>query len=173
MMNYKNYTDQELAEAYIFPSELNEEEKKIADAELKKLRFERLYQMSDAQKQAADILRLKFQIEEYLKNGFYNQTYSFAAFLQEYIRIVSKKQIEFAFEINLHPTKLSSILTNKIDPNIALIYRLEKHSNDIIPAILWWRLWIKKIENKIVNDTEMKKREGYKVRSSLSINSLM
>jgi hypothetical protein len=60
-MNYKNYTDQELAEAYIFPSELNEAEKKIADAELKKLRFEQLYQMTDAQKRAADLWLLKFQ----------------------------------------------------------------------------------------------------------------
>jgi hypothetical protein len=172
-MNDKNYTDQELAEAYIFPSELSEEEKKIADAELKKLRFEQLYKMTDAQKRTADLLRLKFQIEEYLKKGSYSEAFSFAAFLQDYIRIVGKKQIEFAFEINLHPTKLSSILTNKIDPNIALTYRLEKHSNDTIPALFWWRLWIKKIENDIVNDTEMKKREGNKVRSSLSINSLM
>ena len=169
MINYKDYTDQELAEAYIFPSELSAEEKKIADAELKKLRFEQLYKMTDTQKRAADLLRLKFQIEEYIKTDFYKEAYSFAAFLQEYIRIVGKKQIEFAFEINLHPTKLSSILTNKIDPNIALIYRLEKHSNDIIPALLWWRLWIKKIENNILNDDESKRREGDKVRLSVNI----
>jgi hypothetical protein len=168
-MNDKNYTDKELAEAYIFPSELNEVEKKAADAELKKLRFEQLYRMTDTQKRAADLLRLRFQIEEYLKNGAFDKAYSFAAFLQEYIKIIGKKQIEFAFEINLHPTKLSSILTNKTDPNIALTYRLEKHSNDTIPALIWWRLWIKKIENDILNDTETKKREGNKVRSSLSV----
>lgn len=60
-MNYNNYTDQELAEAYIFPSELSAEEKKVADAELKKLRFEQLYQMTDAQKRAADLWLLKLQ----------------------------------------------------------------------------------------------------------------
>jgi hypothetical protein len=63
-MTNQNYTNQELAEAHIFPSELSDEEKRIADEELKKLRFELLNQMSDSEKEFADSLRLIFQDEE-------------------------------------------------------------------------------------------------------------
>jgi hypothetical protein len=166
-MENKIYTNQELAEAHIFPSELSKVEQEIADAELKKLRFEMLNQMSDSERLWGDLLRLKFQIEESLKKEPYSEKFSFATFLQEYVRVLGKKQVVFANEINLHPTKLSSILTNKIDPNIALTYRLEKHSNGLIPAILWWRLWIKKVENDMLNDTETRKKEANKVNSIL------
>ena len=162
------YTDKELAESHIFPSELSENEKKVSDAELKRLRFLRLSQMSNSQKLLADLLRLKFQIEDYITNGKYSEENSFGVFLQEYIRVLGKKQIEIALEISLHPTKLSSIMANKANPNIALAYRLEKHSDGLIPALFWWKLWVKKIENDIVNDEAGKKREANKVQSKIS-----
>ncbi len=138
------FTEQELAEAHVFSHDLSSAEKKEADAELKKMRLQRLSAMSSNQKLKSDLLRLKFQIEDYIQQDVYSEKQSFSTFLQAYLKILDKKQIDFAAEISLHPTKLNQILNNKIMPNIPLMYRLEKHSGGEISALLWWKLFAKK-----------------------------
>ncbi len=164
------YTDRELAEAHIFQSDLTAEEKAKADIELKDLRMSRLKQMIDKQKLYADLLRLKFKMEDCIHHENEDTLFSFGVFLQEYLHILNKKQIDFANEINLHPTKLNQIINDKTNPNIALAYRLEKHSGGFITALLWWRLAAKKIELNILNDYSTRKKEADKVIFELELN---
>jgi len=168
MKNKKNkLTKQEMVEAYIPPHGLSPEEKASADEELRLLRMQRLREMSDQQRLYADLLRLKFQIEDYLNEGKYLEAFSFGKFLQEYLKVLNKKHNVFASEIGLHTTKLSRLLNDKENPNERLTYRLEKHSGNVIPAILWWKLLLRKLEHKILLDKQTRKEEYSKVKNEL------
>ena len=162
------YTEQELAEAHIFAHNLSPIEKTEADKEMKRLRLQRLASMSDNQKLQSNLLRLKFLMEDSILQEVYSDKHSFSAFLQAYLKILDKKQIDFATEISLHPTKLNQIINNKITPNIPLVYRLEKHSGGLISALLWWKLFTKKMEADIKNDTTRRLFEAEKVHSPLA-----
>jgi plasmid maintenance system antidote protein VapI len=162
------YTEQELAEAHIFAHDLSPIEKTEADKEMTLLRLQRLAAMSDNQKLQSDLLRLKFLMEDAIQQEIYAEKHSFSTFLQAYLKILNKKQVDFAAEISLHPTKLNQIINNKTMPNIPLMYRLEKHSGGLISALLWWRLLTKKMEADIKNDTTRRLLEAKKVHSKLA-----
>ncbi len=164
------YTEQELAEAHVFAHNLSPIEKIEADKEMKMLRLQRLAAMSDNQKLHSDLLRLKFLMEDSIQQEVYSEKYSFSAFLQAYLKILDKKQVDFAAEISLHPTKLNQIINNKTTPNISLVYRLEKHSGGLISALLWWKVFTKKMEADIINDTAKRRVEGGKVHFQVAFN---
>jgi plasmid maintenance system antidote protein VapI len=162
------YSDQELAEAHVFAHNLSPIEKTEADKEMKILRLQRLAAMSDNQKLQSDLLRLKFLMEDAILQEIYSEKHSFSAFLQAYLKILDKKQVDFAAEISLHPTKLNQIINNKTTPNIPLVYRLERHSGGLISALLWWQLFTKKMEADIKNDTVKRLLEAEKVHFQLA-----
>ena len=131
------FTPQEIAEAHIPPHGFSPEEVLAAEAEMKKFRMALLREMTAEQRTYSDLIRLKLQMEDFLQHGEYSEVANFAAFLQQYLRALGKKQSVFADEISLHPTKLNQILLGKAEPNLPLAYRLESHSGGLIPAILW------------------------------------
>lgn len=45
-----------------------------------------------------------------------------------------------------------------------LAYRLEKHSGDIIPALYWWKLIQKEIEQEIKTEIEQRELEKKHVK---------
>ncbi len=55
-------------------------------------------------------------------------------------------------------------------PNIPLVYRLEKHSGRLIPALLWWKIFTKKMEAYIQNDTTRRLFEAGKVHFQLAFD---
>jgi hypothetical protein len=55
----------EQAASYIFPANLSEEELQAAHLEIKVFRMQRLQAMTDQQRLHAELLRLKFQMEDY------------------------------------------------------------------------------------------------------------
>ena len=119
----KIYTEQELAEAHVFAHDLSPVEKQEADKEMKMLRLQRLAKMSDNQKLQSDLLRLKFLMEDSIQQETYSEKHSFSAFLQAYLKILDKKQVDFAAEISLHPTKLNQIINNKTTPKLSLYFK--------------------------------------------------
>jgi plasmid maintenance system antidote protein VapI len=167
---FEHLSAKEQAESLVFPHGLSVAEKAAADAELKQMRMLRLGQMSDTQRMYAELLRLKYQIENYLKYGKYEDQYSFGAFLRKYLAVLGRKQNVFAQEIDLHTSKLNQLLNDKVDVNIALVYRLEKHSGGIIPATDWWNLHAKKIEARILNDHGARLVEEEKVKYGLDFS---
>lgn len=154
---------QEQVEAFVYPHGLSPSEKAEADEDIRKFRKERLLQMSEKDKMMANLLRLKFQIEDYIQQGIYAKEYEFSAFLQQYLKILNKKQSVFSAEIGLHPTKISQILTGKVAPNLALSYRLEIHSGGLLTAVLWWHLIAKKIAHDVQQNSELRLKEAKNV----------
>lgn len=163
----EKYTVEEIADSMMIPAELTEEEEKKAREELRKYRFQRLKEMTEEDWIRADTLRLRFQIEDYLKEKAFSPEKTFGRYLGEYIHALRKTKKAFAEDIGIHYTRLSRILHDKEEPNLALMYRLEKHSGELIPALLWWKLMIKKQEQQIRKDKEARIAEGKKVKNAL------
>ena len=160
----EKYSDEEIGEAMVFPVDLPEKEKNEADEEFRKLRFERLKNKTVEDKIFSDLMRLQFEIMEYLKKDVFSFEKTFGKILREYIHIIRKPKREIAEDLSLHYTKLSRLLNDKEDPNVELAFRLEKHSDKIIPAIYWWKLLVKKQAFIISKDTETRRVEYGKVK---------
>lgn len=157
----KYLTDEEIVESFVFRSTMTAEEKEAADAEFRKLRFEQLKNMSDEQRLKGELRRMQSLMEDYFKQSTYIVSYSFANQLKAYIGFLKKTHTSFAKDIGIHKTKLSRILNHKENPNIDLMYRLERHSGQMLPAIYWFRLHVKQLEHSIKED-ETKRQEAYK-----------
>jgi len=106
-------------------------------------------------------------MRDYFERSGFEAEFSFSKQLEQYIRILGRSHKEFAAEIDLHPTKLSRLLNDRENPNVELAYRLEIHCGNIIPAIYWWRLYVKRIEEDVKTGHEKRKIESEKVRNQL------
>lgn len=61
-------------------------------------------------------------------------------------------------------------MKDKVAVNVALTYRLKKHSGGLIPATDWWKLHAKKIEANIRNNQKERLEEEKKVKCGLAFN---
>lgn len=161
-------TDQEIAESTLIPADLTEQEKKENAEALRRMRFERLAQMTSEQKIYADLLQLRFKLEDYVNGFTFDPQRSFGYYLTEYIHIFRKTNKNFAEDINVHESRLSRMLKDKESPNIELMYRLERHSGELIPALIWWKLSSKKQEFDLVTNIELRNSENLKVKNAFS-----
>lgn len=167
----KEYTAQELVESYVFPSEMTEEERKEAVAEMQKIRFEKLKNRTDEDRIMADLMRLRFVMKDYIEKSEFDKKHNFGSFLTEYVQIFRKTKKQIAQDLNVHYTKFSRLLNDRDNPNVELTYRLEKHSGELIPAILWWKLSMKKQEYLILKDKKKRKVEAAKVKNGLKFRA--
>jgi len=167
MKTKRKHTTKELAESYIFPDTLTGQEKEKADRDFLALRMQALSKRTDEQKLYADILQFKYKLEDYINSPVYDTHFTFGYFLSQYLRILNKKQKDFAKEIDLHDTRLNRILKDVDEPNKQLVYRLECHSARLIPALSWWRLMEKAFEFELLNDKETQKKEYARVKNKL------
>lgn len=167
----KEYTDEEIAESMLIPADLTDEEKREAEEEIRAFRFKLLNERTVEQKIYSDLLRLKFNMEDYIKKGEYDDQNSFGKYLEEYVHILKKTKKRLSEDLNIHYTRLSRIINEREEPNIGLTYRLEKHSGNLIPALLWWKLMIKKQEHVIKKDLKTRRKESAKVKSAVKIRA--
>jgi len=167
----KKYTLEEIANSMLIPADLSEEEMIKANAEIREYRMKLLAEMTDEDRILSDVVRLRFQIERYIKEEDYSEKKTFGKFLEEYIRIINRTRKEIAKNLALHYTKLSRIINDKEEPNIELCYRLEKHSGELIKAETWWRLIIKKQEFILSQDKKTKKAEQKKVKNPIKVRA--
>ncbi len=158
-------SDEEIAESYVLPSELTKEEEKQAAEDLWEFRKKRLAGMSEEAKIFSGLLRIKYQIEDYVNSQGYEEGRELSKYLKEYLQVTNKKQKELAADIGIHPTRLSRILNGRERIGKSIAYRLEKHSGNLIPAILWWKLVQKEIENEINTDEEERAKEEMNVKN--------
>lgn len=164
----KIYSDKEIAESFVFRSNMTAEEKAIADEEFRKLRFEQLKNMSDEQILKGELLRMKLLMKDYFDQSSFIEEYSFSNQLRKYISLLKKTMVDFSSDIDIHKTKLSRILNNRENPNVELMYRLEHHSGKMIPATYWYRLFAKKQEEEIKNNNDKRIIEYQRVKNELS-----
>jgi plasmid maintenance system antidote protein VapI len=167
----QQFSDEEIVEGYVFSDDLSVEEKNSIEEEFRQLRLAALKDRTEEQRLLSALMRMKLLIQDYLKRSDFEKQFLFSKQLEQYIRLIERSQKDFAIEIDLHPTKLSRILNNREKPNIELTYRLEKHCGDIIPAIYWWKLHAKQLEEVIRTDKDLRQIEGNKVKNKLKFRA--
>lgn len=151
------YTQEDLADAVMLPEIGSIEEEAEARAEFVKLRMARKETLSENEQLLSKLLAIKYQIKAYLNQNEFKPKGNFGVFLKTYLKATGRSQKRFAEEIGLHPSRLNRIIKGKERIGKAIAYRLENHSGEIIPAIFWWKLMQKEIEQEIL--TEKKERE--------------
>ncbi|WP_207422836.1 hypothetical protein [Desertivirga brevis] len=161
----------EIAEAFIIPQTISDEDKKLADAELNEKRKARRKQLSDEDRLKNKLLQLKFQLEDYLSSDKFDPRFRFSYFLEQYIQVLNKKKKDFALDVNVSEYQLSHYLNNRREPNESFIIRLEIHSNKFIPALQWFKLIEKEKEHDLISNQELRKLEAPHVSGGL--NSLL
>lgn len=167
----EKYTDEEIAESFMIPETLTEEEQKISDEEFRKIRFRLLNNRTEKQRLMSEITRLRISMKVYLEQEIYSPLFSFGKILEEYISLLKISKKEFSVDIDIHYTKLSRIINEREESNVSFIYRLESHSDELIPAIYWWKLMIRKQEYLIEEDKDKRIIEGLRVKNKLKISA--
>jgi plasmid maintenance system antidote protein VapI len=163
----KKYTDEEIAESMLIPADLTKEEKENAHTEMMEFRMKQLKETTQEDRILSDVMRLRFFIEDYLKEEHFSFEKTFGKYLEEYIRIIRKTRKEIATDLSIHYTKLSRIVNDKEEPNIELCYRLEKHSGNLIKTKTWWKLIVKKQAFVISEDKATRLTEQNKVKNPI------
>ncbi len=167
----KQYSDEEIAESMMIPQDMTVAERKSSNEEIKAFRFKLLRERTKDQQIFSDLMRLRFQMENYIDKEAFTPEKSFGVYLSEYIRILNRTKKSLSEDLAIHYTRLSRIFNDREDPNIEFIYRLEKHAGNLIPAVLWWKLVVKKQEYVIKKDNETRIREAAKVESVLKFTA--
>jgi hypothetical protein len=163
----KKYTKEEQVEAFVFRNKLSENEKFEASKELVLARKMAKEKRNENQILYAKVLQLRFQMEDYIKSSGFNESLSFSFFLRKYIRLGYKINKDFAKDIQLAETELSSVLNKGRTPSRKTFVRLELHSNNAIPAIIWYKVFEKEKEYELQMDKLVREKEGKYVKNRL------
>lgn len=153
------------------PHGLTGSEKAKADAELRTLRLNSLKNISENQKVYADLISLKYSILDYLEIGIFSKNYLFSEFLKKYVSITNTTRRKLAENLGVHETKFSKIINNKENPGLGFLYRIEEHSNSLLPASLLWQLVAKKMMIEIDSNTVEKKKQSKVVKNKLKLQT--
>ena len=161
----KQYTLEEIAESMLFPGKKPTPEE---HAEFVKLRMELWNSKTPEQRIKNHLLGLKYRMKHCME-GRKESMDTTANFLQQYIDITNKKQKGLADDLSINPSTLSRILHGKESIGKSLAYRLEQHSGKLIPAIYWWKLAQKEIEQDIMTNVVDREREAKMVKNALLV----
>ncbi|MBL7691763.1 MAG: hypothetical protein JNM41_09215 [Flavipsychrobacter sp.] len=165
----KAHSDKELAMAHVFPIDPATTDK-AAEKDFWGKRRKQLAQRSPGETIFSNIMQLKFRMEDYLRSEYYDSALSFGYFLKAYIFALGKKNIEFAEDIGIQPTELSQLIHNHRDPKQEVLVRLEIHSNNNIPAIMWYRLVEKHKAHELMSDVALRKSARKHVKRHLEFS---
>jgi plasmid maintenance system antidote protein VapI len=165
----KKFTPEELADAFVFPVKLTAKQKKEAAAQLATARKRTQAEMTDETKFSLNAFGLRFRIEDYLKEDIFDPERTFGSFLKMYVQLMEKKRKDFAEDISIDETLLSQLINGHRLPPDYVAIRLELHSNNKIPAVLWIRLVEKQRLHEIANNKELRKKENPFVRNKLPL----
>lgn len=163
----KIYTDEEIADSMVLRSTLSDEEREAAHKEFLRIRMDRLKNMSESDVLLSNLMRMKIQIENYIENNEYNARFRFSNQLKEYLSITKRTQKAFSEEIDIHTAQLNRIIRGKENPNVELLYRIEKHSNGYLSAKQLYRLHTMKLEAEILEDKERRSAQYSRVKKTL------
>jgi hypothetical protein len=161
-------SSEELDAIFIHPVKLTKKQEKEAALQLAEARKKTQAAMKPDDLLRAELLKLRFRIEEYLSGNLYDPALHFGYFLKEYVRIQNKKNKIFAGEISIDDAMLSNYINQHRPPPDYLTVRLEIHSNKLIPAEYWYKLVEKERVHFIRTDKELRKEQRQFVHSPLN-----
>lgn len=159
------YTDEEIADSMLIPLQLSDEEQKEANEEFIKLRMKHRREMSEKDRLLSGLLSMKYQILEYLRGDRFDSSKTFGKTVKRYLKVVNKTQKDLSDDIDIHPSRLNRIINGKERIGKSIAYRLEEHSGDIIPAIFWWKLMQREIEEEIKTERKVREEEKNRVKN--------
>lgn len=163
----KQYTDEEIVESMLIPEDLTLEQQKKTKEETGALRFKMLREQTEKQRIYSDLLRFKYLMEDYIKEKAFDEDKTLGKHIEEYVRIIKRTKKKLSEDLSVHYTRLSRIINDREEANIEFIYRLEKHSANLIPALYWWKLVIKQQEHIIKKDEGTRQKEAAKVKNAV------
>lgn len=168
--DFSKFTDEDLADAFVFPSEekLTAKEKK-AESDFWVDRRKQFENRTLLQQMYAELLQLKFQLEDYIGSDQYKEQLTFGYFLNEYVSRQYKKDKQFASEVDVTPAVLSQYINNHRKPKDEFVIRLELHSNGMIPAISWFKVIQKDKEHEIMTNQDLRREESKHVKNRLEL----
>src|SRR5580704_15803871 len=113
LTDFSKLSNEELAEAFIFPSKEHVTVKEKQEEEIFWQERRKQFANRTPQQQIYDkLLQLKFRLEDYIDSNQYEAVLNFGYFLNEYINRQDKQDKEFADEIDVKPAVLSQYLNN-------------------------------------------------------------
>ena len=163
----KIYGAEELAGSFVFPAENSGKDETNSTKRLQEILAMRRASLTPAMKQKAQLMQLRFQIEDYLEENRFNRKKTFGYFLKSYVTIINKKSNEFAREIDIKPAELSQYINDHRTPPQPVIIRLEIHSQNIIPAIHWYKLAENKKLHELMNDKSIRRDQKKYVKKEV------
>jgi hypothetical protein len=166
---FKEFTPKEIADAMVLPVTLTSKQNTEASRQLTEHRKNRRLEMTEEERLHFKLLQLKMQLEDYVKEDQYNPQFTFGYFLERYLQLTNRKKKEFASDIQIHETLLSQIIKNRREPNNSIMIRLELHSNNMIPAIDWFKLLEKERGHQISTNKSLRDKESPYVKHSLRL----
>jgi plasmid maintenance system antidote protein VapI len=136
----KQHGAEELARSHVFSVDLNAGEDQETNESLQEILRQRRSSISLENELRLSLMQLRFQIENYLNEDYFDSKITVGYFLTEYIRILGQKQKKLASEINVTATELNQYIKNSRALPMEIMVRLELHSHGIIPAEDWLAL---------------------------------
>jgi hypothetical protein len=164
-MKLKKKKKYEFEDVEFLPLKQSVKEKEKSESKFGAFWIQRRKNMSEKDRQYGKLMQLKYSMEGYADSNKFDETLSFGYFLNEYIHSLNKKKTQFSEEISLHSAQLSRLLSEKEDPNFKILVRLEIHSNNTIPALLWYRIIEKRKESELTNNHKLRISERKLVKA--------
>ena len=164
----KKYGAKELSESFMIPQKLSKAQMYEADKQLNAAMIKARKNFPRKENLYLFLVRLKYKMQDYCL-GKTKTVASFGKFLAEYIKVVEKKNKDFAADINLTEVELSQLLNKHRDPSEKILIRLELHSGNRIPALLWYKVVKKEREYEIQNNIALRKRESKFVKNRVKV----
>lgn len=165
----EKYSEEEIASSFVISRKLSPKQKAIADQQLAEGRKKVQQEMTEKQRLALNLLQLRFQIEDYLKSNKIEPDLNFGHFLGAYIALLNRKRKIFADEISISEAELSQFINNHRQPNVTIFIRLEIHSNNSIPAIIWYRLIEKERQFLLLTNKAIRKEQKKHVTNKVPV----
>ncbi|MEL1243088.1 hypothetical protein AAEO56_02345 [Flavobacterium sp. DGU11] len=169
----EKYSPEEIADSIVFKNPIPDIEKQEASNELAEARKRNRANLSEKDKLYAKVLQLRFLMEDYANSDVYDETRTFASFLKTYIKLIYKVNKKFAQDIDLKETELSLILRERRLPTEKVIVRLEIHSNNLIPALSWFKVVEKQREHELEKDIEFRQEQNKHVKNRLEFGNVV
>lgn len=163
----EEYSDEEIVDSMLIPADLTDEEEQKLAEEMRIIRFQKLEETTEEDRIVANVMKLRFEIERYTKNDLFSRQKTFGKYVQKYLEVIKRDAKKLAENLSIEHTILTEILEEKREPSIELIFRLDKHSGNLIRTELWWKLIVKKQLFLMSKDDETRKIEEGKVTNYL------
>lgn len=115
------------------------------------------------------LLQLKKDLDKYIRAEEFEESLSFGYFLNQYIRRQNKFDKQFAIDIGVTDAAISQYLNGHRRPTKDFLIRLELQSNNLIPAITWFKLLQKEKEHELLTNSAVRIRESKFIKSKLNL----